>query len=486
MTNDENKINELVADDDDPTVELDVSTSGYVDDSADEAEAKTYDARKVPDANSPMGTTVSELQSDLRTRKEAISQLQYDIQQLRSKWVGLETEVGAREEQTEKLNDELSSSRDIIARKERLLKKRDRSIKSLKSEIRQRNEDYRQLSIRLSELQLVTAATQPEPEDEPGPGEDLQLRDLQRRFARVEEYADSLRQQSQDLIESSSLAERDIDRLSHQLDETRGKNTQLSEDLDSSRATVDKLQSDLGDIQVRHNEEIRILRFELGSAQDTVVETEELNTRLASDLVDASGFKGQLERMLEDLEEQSSERIDALQKEVRKLHRAAESYAQKLTTKSEAISILLAELARKAEQIESIGEIGDVIHDIDEQIGERSSTDEPAAQKTSSERTTRVLIGTVDGQVLRFPLFKERQTIGRTGDNDIQIKAGYVSRRHALIQTDNGDTRIIDWGSKNGIQVNSTKVSEHSLCHGDTVMIGKARFRYEERKKRDS
>jgi chromosome segregation ATPase len=481
MTNDKNKINELVAGDDDPTVELEFSSAGYDDDGAAEAEANTYDTRRVSGRDSSLGMSVSALRSDLRTRNETISQLQYDIQQLRSKWVGLETEVGAREEQTGQLNSELSSSRDIVARKDKLLKKRDRSIKSLKSEIRQRNEDYRQLSIRLSELQLVSAATQPETEDDPGPDEDLQ-----RQFARMEAYADSLRQQSQDLIESGSLAERDIDHLSHQLDEASGKNAQLSEDLVNSNTTVDKLQSDMGDIQDRHGEEIRMLCFELGSAQDTVVETGDLNTQLASDLIDAGGLQNQLKGTLEELEEQSTARINALQKEVRKLQRTTDSYAQKLTTKSEAISVLLAELAKKNEQKESIGEIEDVIYDIDERISDRSSPNEPAEQNSSMERTTRVLIGTVDDQILSFPLFKARLTIGRTRDNDIQIRAGYISRRHAVIQTDDGKTRIIDWGSKNGIQVNSRKVSEHSLCHGDTVTIGDARFRYEERKKRDS
>ena len=96
------------------------------------------------------------------------------------------------------------------------------------------------------------------------------------------------------------------------------------------------------------------------------------------------------------------------------------------------------------------------------------------------------MIGTVDNQVLQFPLFKDRLTIGRTKENDIQLKAAYISRLHAVIQTEGDATRIIDWGSKNGIQVNSARVSEHFLCHGDTIMIGNARFRYEERKKRDS
>jgi pSer/pThr/pTyr-binding forkhead associated (FHA) protein len=118
-------------------------------------------------------------------------------------------------------------------------------------------------------------------------------------------------------------------------------------------------------------------------------------------------------------------------------------------------------------------------------MSERSISNKPLERRLPADRVSRVLIGTVDDQLLRFPLFKDRLTIGRTKDNDIQLKAEYVSRRHAVIQTEGETTRIIDSGSKNGIHVNSVKTLDHSLRHGDIVAIGNARFRYEERKKRD-
>ena len=196
------------------------------------------------------------------------------------------------------------------------------------------------------------------------------------------------------------------------------------------------------------------------------------------------GFRG-IFRKPPRAEKQSAARIQELQKEVSKLTRKTESLEQKLSTKSEAISILLAELAKKSEHIESIGEIGDVIHDIDERMTERSHGREENDKRATVDRITRVLIGRVDDQVLRFPLFKNRLTIGRTNDNDIQLKAAYISRHHAVIETDAEQTRIIDTGSKNGIQVNSEKVASKALTHGDVVTIGNARFEYEERKKRD-
>jgi chromosome segregation ATPase len=477
MTNENNNINELVADDDDPTVELEVPLFAQDQSAASEAEAKTYNAGQETEDISSSGITVSELQSDLLSRKKTIGHLQYDIQQLHTKWLGLETEISARETQTEQLNTELSSSREALVRKARLLKKRDRKIKSLKIEIRQREDNYRQLTLRLEELQVSTAEPTELVSNDGQPLEDLQHGELQQQLKRTEDYADVLRQQSQDLIESGACAEREIEGLVQRLDDALQENLQLSAGLTFSEATNEKLQAMLNDVQGLHDDEIRLLRFDLGAAQDTVVEAEELNSQLTSDLVEARSVKDELERTLGDIEEQSSGRIGELQKEVSKLHQTADGYEQKLSTKSEAISVLLAELAKKSEQIDSIGEIEDVIQDIDERMSE---------QRAPVDRMTRVLIGTIDDQILRFPLFKDRLTVGRTKENDIQLKAGYVSRRHAVIQTDGDTTRIIDWGSKNGIHVNSIRISEHFLSHGDIVTIGNARFRYEERKKRDS
>jgi len=471
MANDNNNINELVADDD-PTVELELRALIEHHDGAAEADLKTFDAENAADEDSNSGVTVTELKSDLRSRKKTISHLQYDIEQLRAKWLGLETEISARESQTAQLNIELSSSRDTVARKDKLLKKRDRTIKTLKSEIRQRDSDYRQLKQRLDTLQLSMTEAVPLAGDP-----ERSIGELQQRLHRMEHYADSIRQQSQDLAEFKSHAEREIESLSHRLQDKIQENSELTHNLVLAAATLDELRSTLSEIQDRHDEEIRLLRFELGAAEETAVETEELNSQLASDLIDACGFKDELERMLADVEEKSSGSIAELQKEINKLQRAAENYEQKLATKSDAISLLLAELAKKSEQIESIGEIEDVIQDIDERMNNKRS---PA------EKITRLLVGTVDRQLLRFPLFKDRLTIGRTKDNDIQLEAGYVSRRHAVIQTDGETTRIIDWGSKNGIYVNSERVSEHFLEHGDSIVIGNARFRYEERKKRGS
>ena len=485
MANENNNINELV-DDDDPTVELEVGKFNH---DILESDARTYDAAQNEEAEASSGVTVSELESDLRSRKETIDQLQYDIQQLHTKWLGLEAEINAREAQTDKLNSELEAAEQAIARKDKLIKKRDRSIKSLKTEIRQRDEEQRKLSNQCEDLvHELEEARQRAKRSQSDTSQDqaLTTAELQMRLDRSGIYADTMRMQLQDLIEAHAADEHAIENLTAELESARLKNLDLVNAQSRTRAEVDDLQAQLDDIQRRHEEEIRNLRFELGEAQNTMVETDDLNNQLASDLVDAQGFKLELEKMLNDAEEQSTELLEEVRKENAKLLRVNKSLEQKLTAKSEAITVLLAELAKKSEQIDTIGEIEDVIQDMDERMSERSQHRVEKDPRAGVERLSRVLIGTVDDQVLRFPLFKDRLTIGRTKDNDIQLAAAYISRRHAVIQTDEDITRVIDWGSKNGIYVNGDKVDEHFLRHGDIVTIGNARFRYEELKKRES
>ena len=489
MANDNNNINELVAEDDDPTSELELPTFAQYDDGQLEADAQTFDAERGDLVDMPNGITVTELRSDLKSRKKTISRLQYDIEQLRSKWLGLEAEINAREKQTDQLNIELQSSAESIDRKNRLLRKRDGKIKSLKSEIRTRADENSALNERLNEMQIAIARAEPAANDASGKtsyhSDGLSATDLRRKFDRSEDYADTLRQQSQDLIESNAQRVREVESLTASIEDLGRRNTEVATELTNATKHTAELQSRLDTVHEEHEQEIHLLRFELGTAQESVVNTEELNNQLASDLVATRSFKDELEHELESAGEQSARRADKMQREIGKLTRVTESYEQKLSTKSEAISVLLSELAKKSEQIESISEIEEVIHDIDERMTERTVKSDLTEQRPS-ERVTRVLVGTVDGQVLRFPLFKDRLTIGRTQDNDIQLKAAYVSRRHAVVETVGEATRIIDSGSKNGIHVNSSRISDHDLAHGDMILIGNARFRYEERKKRDS
>jgi pSer/pThr/pTyr-binding forkhead associated (FHA) protein len=85
------------------------------------------------------------------------------------------------------------------------------------------------------------------------------------------------------------------------------------------------------------------------------------------------------------------------------------------------------------------------------------------------------LNGTVQSEHI---LGKERITIGRKPDNDIQIDNLAVSGKHALVITILDDSFLEDLGSTNGTYVNGKLIKKHALRNGDVVGIGKHELKY--------
>ena len=475
MANNKNNINELVSDED-PTAEL---------------EAITFRQDHLSSVEEPLESDehTSDLGRKVGDDAQTISKLQYDIEQLRARWLGLEAEIQAREEVTVTLTTELNELRESLGLQNELLDSREAEIESLKFELQEQEARYLAAAARQEEkIGSMRKAARSIPKPPPSSSTQDDEPFSQNRLLRTEAYADSLRRKLQDLLASHDELERENTHLEASLQRSHKYGEQLAAELAVEKEDKDALDRELASIADKHAEEIRLLRFELGEAQDTVVQSEELNSQLASDLVDTRGFKKELERMLCDNDEKSRVRIDELEKELVRARRIAKNFEERLEARSDAINVLLAELARKSERIDSIGEIGDVISDIDERISEQFDEvdDTPVPANRTNERVTRVLLGKVGNKLLRFPLFKDRLTIGRTMDNDIHLNATYISRRHAVVQADGDATRVIDWGSRNGVFVNSKRITEHFLKNGDIVTIGNVHFRYEERPKRDT
>ena len=77
-----------------------------------------------------------------------------------------------------------------------------------------------------------------------------------------------------------------------------------------------------------------------------------------------------------------------------------------------------------------------------------------------------------------FPLDKERITIGRRPENDIQVDNLAVSGQHCAIITILNDSFLEDLDSTNGTFVNGKLVKKHALKNGDVVSIGKHELKY--------
>jgi predicted component of type VI protein secretion system len=89
------------------------------------------------------------------------------------------------------------------------------------------------------------------------------------------------------------------------------------------------------------------------------------------------------------------------------------------------------------------------------------------------------LILSLEGSVIReIPLDKERLTIGRRPQNDIQIENLAVSGEHACIVTILNDSFLEDLGSTNGTLVNGNPIKKHILQNNDVIEIGKYRMKY--------
>jgi hypothetical protein len=85
-----------------------------------------------------------------------------------------------------------------------------------------------------------------------------------------------------------------------------------------------------------------------------------------------------------------------------------------------------------------------------------------------------------DGQ--RIILGADPVTIGRLPDCDIILSDPNVSRRHAQVrraEDGGGSYLVIDLGSTNGTKVNGIGIRGHRLQHGDEIMVGSTRVRYE-------
>ena len=377
MANDNKKIKELVTDDHDCTAELDSPT--WRDPVGEQAAAPAagaiateFDPHVAPILH--RDAVIADLKDDLRVKTELIDRLQFDVERLRSRRIGLETEVKAREAQTRELSKAIDDS--------------NRQIDTLSAALREAKKSYDDVSDRLAKT------------------------------------------------------------------------------------------------RTEHEQELRILRFELTEAAETVAQQELINEQLASDLVDTRGFKSQLEHMLTASEQHSQDRIAQLEAELKQIGKTNAEFEAELAAKNEAISELLEEISGKVRQDDSLRELEAAIEELDLRMSERVQ-DVPQPAMTDKGRMSRVLIGKVGDQELRFPLLTKRLTIGRTQQNDIQLQAPHISRRHAVVMTEGDVTRVVDWGSKNGVYVNSHRVTEHFLASGDVVTIGDARFRYEERPKRD-
>jgi len=75
-------------------------------------------------------------------------------------------------------------------------------------------------------------------------------------------------------------------------------------------------------------------------------------------------------------------------------------------------------------------------------------------------------------------LEQPRLMIGRAEDNDLCINNTNVSRHHAILVRHGAAAVLMDMNSKNGTFVNSQRIKDQVVVHGDIIAIGNHHIRY--------
>ena len=83
-----------------------------------------------------------------------------------------------------------------------------------------------------------------------------------------------------------------------------------------------------------------------------------------------------------------------------------------------------------------------------------------------------------DQRVGVHDLSSGRTIIGRTTDNDLQIRSKFISRHHAQIISDAQQSMLEDLNSTNGIIVGTARVKRHRLSDGDVILLGEHKLVY--------
>jgi predicted component of type VI protein secretion system len=78
----------------------------------------------------------------------------------------------------------------------------------------------------------------------------------------------------------------------------------------------------------------------------------------------------------------------------------------------------------------------------------------------------------------QFRVQGDRHILGRGPGVDFQVNDDTMSRQHVALEYGDGEFRIRDLGSTNGVRINGRQVQVGELAHGDRIEIGTQVFRY--------
>jgi len=82
------------------------------------------------------------------------------------------------------------------------------------------------------------------------------------------------------------------------------------------------------------------------------------------------------------------------------------------------------------------------------------------------------------GRRIVVPVAREWTRIGRSLAADVRFDDATVSRRHALVVSQQDGVRVLDDRSLNGVYVNGRRVEWSPLSDGDEIVVGRHTLHY--------
>jgi chromosome segregation ATPase len=260
------------------------------------------------------------------------------------------------------------------------------------------------------------------------------------------------------------------------LEQLRSRNTELEATLIAERRRVGQLEDELATAR-------RDMQ-DWGSALNST--QQERNAHLTS--------LGAAEARVRELEERVAEQLEAVRvlqadantsaaraRELEGDLRAAEDAVNRLESEARVRNVRIEELEKANYQWRTtLEEARQTATDTAANQGLRDAAqaaETPAAAEPVPEGAARLLIHTEEGREVVHVLGR-RTSIGRTPDNDLQIDAKFVSRHHAVILVGPVHSIIEDLNSTNGVYVNGRRITRNTLKDGDTVLFGRAQYRF--------
>jgi type II secretory pathway predicted ATPase ExeA len=98
--------------------------------------------------------------------------------------------------------------------------------------------------------------------------------------------------------------------------------------------------------------------------------------------------------------------------------------------------------------------------------------------ETSGHPLARVEVLLHDEFVAELKLPFGAAIIGRTPENDLQIRSKFISRHHAQIMSDAEQSVVEDLNSTNGVFIKGKRVKHHELKDGDIIQLGEHKLLY--------